>query len=508
MFESLTDRFEGIFSNLRGKGTLSEADVDEALREIRVALLEADVNLTVVKSLRSRIKERAVGEEVHKALNPAQQVIKIVNEELTAALGGETIEITYASKPPTVVLMAGLQGSGKTTSSAKLARWFKSQGRNPLMVGADLQRPAAVEQLRTLGRQIDVPVFSEASDPVAVAAAAISEARSQGRDVVILDTAGRLAIDEELMEEVRRISEVTQPDYTFLVVDAMTGQDAVNVAEAFHAKLELDGVILTKLDGDARGGAALSVKEVVGRPIAFAATGEKLEDFDLFHPERMASRILGMGDMLTLIEKAEEAYDQAEAEEAAARMLEGQFTLDDFLDQMQQLKKMGPLTNLVGMLPGLPKEMRDVDVDDRELGRIEAIIKSMTSAERTDPKIIDASRRARIAKGSGTNPTQVSQLVSQFSEMQKMMKRMGGLGTKKARGSRRKNKNKGKKGGGGRTTPKGGAAQRGGGRTTPKGGGRVTPKGTKSTKAPLMLPGMDRLDMDDLERMADELDRG
>ncbi|MEM9614178.1 MAG: signal recognition particle protein [Actinomycetota bacterium] len=506
MFESLTDRFEGIFSNLRGKGTLSESDVDDALREIRVALLEADVNLTVVKSLRSRIKERAVGDEVHKALNPAQQVIKIVNEELTAALGGETIDITYASKPPTVVLMAGLQGSGKTTSSAKLARWFKSQGRNPLMVGADLQRPAAVEQLRTLGRQIDVPVFSEPSDPVAVAAAAIEEARSQGRDVVILDTAGRLAIDEELMEEVRRISEVTQPDYTFLVVDAMTGQDAVNVAEAFHNKLALDGVILTKLDGDARGGAALSVKEVVGRPIAFAATGEKLEDFDLFHPERMASRILGMGDVLTLIEKAEEAYDQAEAEEAAARMLEGQFTLDDFLEQMQQLKKMGPLTNLVGMLPGLPKEMRDVDVDDRELARIEAIIKSMTSAERTDPKLIDASRRSRIAKGSGTNPTQVSQLVSQFSEMQKMMKRVGGMGTKKARKNKRKQKGKAGKGGG-RVTPKGGA-QRGGGRTTPKGGGRVTPKGTKSTKAPLMLPGMDRLDMDELERMADELDRG
>ncbi len=499
MFESLTDRFEGIFSQLSRKGKLSEADVDEALREIRLALLEADVNLTVVKTLRSRIKERAVGEAVHAALNPAQQVVKIVNEELTAALGGETIDITYASKPPTVVLMAGLQGSGKTTSSAKLARWFKAQGRNPLMVGADLQRPAAVEQLRTLGRQIDVPVFSEPSDPVAVAAAAIDEARRQGRDVVILDTAGRLAIDEALMEEVRRISEVTSPDYTFLVVDAMTGQDAVNVAEAFHAKLELDGVILTKLDGDARGGAALSVKEVVGRPIAFAATGEKLEDFDLFHPERMASRILGMGDMLTLIEKAEQAYDQQEAEEAAARMLEGQFTLDDFLEQMQQLKKMGPLQNLVGMLPGMPKEMRDVEVDDRELARVEAIIKSMTPQERTEPKIIDASRRSRIAKGSGTNPNQVSQLVTQFSEMQKMMKRFGGMGTKKAAGGKRRKKGKGPKGkGGGRTTPKGGRVQ--------QSSGRVTPKGTKQTKAPLMLPGMDRLDMDDLERMASELD--
>ncbi|MEM7273067.1 MAG: signal recognition particle protein [Actinomycetota bacterium] len=501
MFESLTDKFEGIFSRLSRKGVLTEADVDEVLREIRVALLEADVNLSVVKSLRGRIKERAVGEEVHKALNPAQQVIKIVNEELTTSLGGETIAITYAAKPPTVVMMAGLQGSGKTTSSAKLARWFKSQGRNPLLVGADLQRPAAVEQLRTLGGQIDVPVYSEPSDPVTVAGNAIEEARSTGRDIVIVDTAGRLAIDEELMEEVRRISEVTSPDYTFLVVDAMTGQDAVNVAEAFHDKLALDGVILTKLDGDARGGAALSVKEVVGRPIAFAATGEKLEDFDLFHPDRMASRILGMGDVLTLIEKAEQTFEQEEAEAAAAKMLEGQFTLDDFLEQMQQLKKMGPLTNLVGMLPGLPKEMRDVEIDDREVGRIEAIIKSMTLEERSNPDIIDTSRRTRIARGSGTNPTQVAGLINQFSEMRKMMKRFGGMGTKKAKKNRRKDK-KGRKGkGGGRVTPKGGQP---GGRVTA--GGRVTPKGTKSTKAPLMLPGLDRLDDGDLERMAKELD--
>ncbi len=501
MFESLTDKFEGIFSRLGKKGKLSEEDVEEVLREIRVALLEADVNLSVVKNLRDRIRVRAVGEEVHSALNPAQQVIKIVNEELTASLGGETIKITYASKPPTVVMMAGLQGSGKTTSSAKLARWFKSQGRNPLLVGADLQRPAAVEQLRTLGDQISVPVFSDPSDPVSVAAKAIDEARNTGRDVVIVDTAGRLAIDEALMEEVRQISEVTSPDYTFLVVDAMTGQDAVNVAEAFHEKLELDGVILTKLDGDARGGAALSVKEVVGRPIAFAATGEKLEDFDLFHPDRMASRILGMGDVLTLIEKAEQTFEQDEAEEAAARLLEGQFTLDDFLDQMQQLKKMGPLTNLVGMLPGLPKEVRDVEIDDKEVGRIEAIIKSMTMAERTDPDIIDTSRRARIAAGSGTNPNQVAGLIGQFSEMRKMMKRFGGMGTKKAKKNRRKDSKKGKKGKkGGRTT----------GRVTPKGGvkstGRTTPKGQKSTKAPLMLPGLDRLDDLDLEQMAEELD--
>ena len=500
MFESLTDKFESIFSRLGRKGVLSDADVEEVLREIRVALLEADVNLSVVKNLRNRIRERAVGEEVHSALNPAQQVIKIVNEELTASLGGDTIKITYASRPPTVVMMAGLQGSGKTTSSAKLARWFKSQGRNPLLVGADLQRPAAVEQLRTLGNQISVPVYSDPSDPVSVAANAIEEARSTGRDVVIVDTAGRLAIDEELMEEVRRISEVTSPDYTFLVVDAMTGQDAVNVAEAFHEKLKLDGVILTKLDGDARGGAALSVKEVVGRPIAFAATGEKLEDFDLFHPDRMASRILGMGDMLTLIEKAEQTFEQEEAEEAAARLLEGQFTLDDFLEQMQQLKKMGPLTNLVGMLPGLPKEIRDVEIDDREVGRIEAIIKSMTMDERNNPDLIDTSRRARIAAGSGTNPTQVAGLISQFSEMRKMMKRFGGMGTKKAKKNRRKDAKKSKRAKkGGRVTAKGGRAQA-------KGGGRVTPKGEKSTKAPLMLPGLDRLDDLDLDRMAEELD--
>ncbi len=502
MFESLTDKFEGIFTRLGRKGVLTEADVDEVLKEIRVALLEADVNLSVVKTLRSRIKERAVGEEVHKALNPAQQVIKIVNEELTEALGGETFVLNYAVKSPTVVMMAGLQGAGKTTTSAKLARWFKSQGRNPLMVGADLQRPAAVEQLRTLGRQIDVPVFSEASDPVTVAGKAIDEARSTGRDVVIVDTAGRLAIDEALMEEVRLISAAVEPDYTFLVVDAMTGQDAVSVAEAFHEKLELDGVILTKLDGDARGGAALSVKEVVGRPIAFAATGEKLEDFDLFHPDRMADRILGKGDVLTLIEKAEQAFEQEEAEEAAARMLEGQFTLDDFLEQMQQLKKMGPLGNIMGMLPGLPSEMRNVDIDDREVGRIEAIIKSMTIQERTDPTIIDASRRARIAKGSGTNPTQVAGLITQFGEMQKMMKRLGGMGTKSIKRSKRKaakSKKKGRKGGG-RVTAKGG------GRAPSQAGGRVTPKGTKAGKAPLTLPGLDRLGKSDLEEMAQQLE--
>ena len=476
MFESLSDRFEGVLGRLRSKGKLTEDDVDDALREIRLALLEADVNFNVVKDFCARIRERAVGEEVSKALNPGQQMVKIVNDELTATLGGETYRITYSSKPPTVVLMAGLQGSGKTTTSAKLARWFKSQGRHPLLVGADLQRPAAVEQLRTLGRQIEVPVFSEATDPVAVAAASIAEARRTGRDIVIVDTAGRLAIDEELMDEVRRISEAVSPDHTFLVIDAMTGQDAVNTAESFHATLELDGVILTKLDGDARGGAALSVKQVVGRPIAFASTGEKLRDFDLFHPDRLAGRILGMGDMLTLIEKAEEVYEKDQAEAAAARLLEGQFTFEDFLDQMQQLKKMGPLKGVLGMMPGIPKEVKDAEIDDREIARVEAIIRSMTPAERVDPDLIDQSRRVRIARGSGTDPTRVADLVKQFKQMSQMMKRMGGMGSKKLAKSRRKAaKSKGKGPGGGRS---------GGGRT---GGGRVSPKGG----APLKLPDLE-----------------
>jgi signal recognition particle subunit SRP54 len=473
MFEALSDRFESVLGRLRSKGKLTEDDVDEALREIRRGLLEADVNLTVVKGFVGRVRERCLGEELSKALNPGQQVVKIVNEELTATLGGETIRITYSAKPPTVVLMAGLQGSGKTTNSAKLARWFKSQGRHPLLVGADLQRPAAVEQLRTLGRQIEVPVFSDATDPVQVAAAGVAEARKTGRDVVIVDTAGRLAIDVELMEEVRRISEAVDPNYTFLVIDAMTGQDAVSTAEAFHETLELDGVILTKLDGDARGGAALSVKEVVGRPIAFASTGEKLRDFDLFHPDRLAGRILGMGDMLTLIEKAEEVYEKDEAEAAAARLMEGQFTFEDFLDQMQQLKKMGPLKGVLGMMPGVPKEVRDAEIDDKEIGRIEAIIRSMTSAERSEPDLIDQSRRVRIARGSGTDPTQVAELVKQFKEVSKMMKRMGGMGTKRLSKSRRKTA-KGKKGKG----P--------GGRTTPA-GGRVSAKG----KPPLRLPNLE-----------------
>jgi signal recognition particle subunit SRP54 len=443
MFDALSDRFDGIFTRLRGKGRLTEADVDEVLKEIRLALLEADVNFNVVKGFQSRVREACIGLDLSKALSPAQQVIKIVHEELINTLGGETLKITYASKPPTVVLMAGLQGSGKTTATAKLARWFRSQGRNPLLVGADLQRPAAVEQLRKLGDQVGVPVFSEPSDPVSAARAGLEEARDKGRDVLIVDTAGRLAIDAEMMEQVRQISEAVTPDYTFLVVDAMTGQDAVTVAEAFHATLEIDGVILSKLDGDARGGAALSVKEVIGRPIAFASTGEKVADFEQFHPDRMADRILGMGDVLTLIEKVEENYDQEAAAKAHQALLEGQFTLDDFLDQLQQVRKMGPLQGIIGMLPGVPKELKNAEVGEEQLSRVEAIIRSMTLEERHKPDLVNGSRRARIAAGSGTTVTDVNQLLNQFKQMQKMMKGFGGKPGSK----------KGKKGKGGKAKP-------------------------------------------------------
>ena len=450
MFDSLSSRLEGVIKKIRGKGRLTEADVDEVMREIRTALLEADVNVGVVRNVVARIREQAIGVAVSQALDPSQQVVKIVNAELTAMLGGETLKITYASRPPTVVLMAGLQGSGKTTNSAKLARWFKSQGRQPLLVGADLQRPAAVEQLRTLGRQIDVPVFSEPGDPVSTASRGLAEARRLGRDVLIVDTAGRLSIDAELMEQVRQISQAVQPDYTFLVIDAMTGQDAVGVAEAFHRTLAIDGVIMSKLDGDARGGAALSVKEVIGRPIAFASTGEKLSEFEQFHPDRMAGRILGMGDMLTLIEQAEQAFEKDEAEAAAEKLLEGEFTLDDFLDQMQQLKKMGPLGNLLGMMPGMPKELKGAKIGDDELRPVEAIIRSMTPLERRKPELINGSRRTRIANGSGTTVGDVNRLVKQFSEMQKMMKRMGTMGMGrggKGKGGKGKAGKKGLRGG-------------------------------------------------------------
>jgi len=447
MFDTLSDRFDDIFTRLRGRGRLGDAEVTEVLREIRVALLEADVALEVVRDLTERIRVRCSGAELSKSLTPAQQVIKVVNEELTETLGGEPLRISYASKPPTVVLLAGLQGSGKTTAAAKLARWFRQQGRHPLLVGADLQRPAAVEQLRVLGREVGAAVFSEATDPVEVAKRGVAEAIRVGRDVVILDTAGRLAIDEELMNEVAAVSAATKPDYTFLVIDAMTGQDAVRTARAFHDRLALDGVIITKVDGDARGGAALSVKHVVERPIAFASTGERLDDFEVFHPDRMASRILGMGDVLTLIERAERDYDEDLADEAMARLRSGRFNLWDFHEQIQQIRKMGPLQNIVGMLPGLPKELRNASIDDRDVNRVEAIIRSMTPGERDDPDLINGSRRQRIANGSGTTTSDVNNLLRQFKEMQKLM-RQSGLVKNLARVGKSRGKQKG-----GRVTP-------------------------------------------------------
>ena len=426
MFETLSDRLGGVLKGLRNRGRLTQQDVTEVLAEVRTALLEADVNVTVVRDVVERIRSQAVGATSSTALNPGQQIIKIVNDELVSMLGGETLKIMYASQPPTVVLMAGLQGSGKTTSAAKLASWFKSQGRQPMLVGADLQRPAAVEQLRVLGAQLNIPVFSAPGDPVKTAQLGLAEAKSLGRDVLIVDTAGRLAIDQEMMQQVKDISKAVKPNYTFLVVDAMTGQDAVAVAKAFDATLSIDGVVLTKLDGDARGGAALSVKHVLGKPIAFAATGEKLDAFEQFHPDRMASRILGMGDMLTLIEQAEKVFEKEKAEEAAAKMLEGEFTLADFLDQLQQLKKMGSLQGIMGMMPGMPKEMKNAEIPEDQVRRTEAIIFSMTAQERANPELINGSRRVRISKGSGTTVADVNRLVKQFSEMKKMMKQMGG----------------------------------------------------------------------------------
>lgn len=437
MFDTLSSRLEGIVKRLRGKGRLTEDDVDAVMKEIRQALLEADVNVTVVRSVTNRIREHAIGATRSQALDPGQQVIKAVNDELIRILGGETLKITAASKPPTVVLMAGLQGAGKTTNAAKLANWFKQQGRQPLLVGADLQRPAAVEQLRTLGGQIDVPVYSDPEDPVLTAAKGLQEARRLGRDVLIVDTAGRLSIDAEMMEQVRLISGAVSPDYTFLVIDAMTGQDAVETAERFNEVLRLDGVIMSKLDGDARGGAALSVKEVIGKPIAFASTGERIDAFEQFHPDRMASRILGMGDIMTLIEQAERAFEAEQAEAAAAKLMEGQFTLDDFLEQLQQLKKMGPLSGVLSMMPGVPKELKDADVGDDQLKPIEAMIYSMTPEERARPQLINGSRRNRIAAGSGTTTGDVNRLVKQFAEMQKMMKKFGMAGSKRSKKSKR-----------------------------------------------------------------------
>ena len=468
MFDTLTDRLSGTLRALRSRGRMRPADIDEALAEIRLALLEADVNVRVVRRFVERVRERSVGGEVTASLTPGQQVTKIVNDELIDILGSSPLNVQFASKPPTVVLLAGLQGSGKTTAAAKLAQWCKSQGRNPLLVGADLQRPAAVEQLRTLARSIDVEVWSEPGDPVACAAGGLAHARQSGRDVLIVDTAGRLAIDVELMTEMARISDAVEPHYTFLVVDSMVGQDAVATAETFHATLEVDGIILTKLDGDARGGAALSVAEVVGRPVAFASVGEKIDDFEQFHPDRMASRILGMGDVLTLIEKAERVYEEDEATAAAQRLAEGTFTLDDFVDQLRQLRKMGNLQSIVQMMPGISDQVRNAEIDDDRIATAEAIVLSMTPAERVSPEIIDPSRRARIAAGSGTSSAQVANLLKQFTQMRKMMGGMMGLGSKRRPASRKTARKRGRG-----PTRSGGSARTGG-------GGRVSPKGAPS----------------------------
>ena len=473
MFESLSDRLSGALKDLRGKGKLTDADIDATAREIRLALLEADVALPVVRGFIARIKERAKGAEVSAALNPAQQVVKIVNEELTGILGGEARPINYAKQPPTVIMLAGLQGAGKTTLAGKLAKYFKDQKHTPMLVACDLQRPGAVDQLKIVGDRAGVPVFAPhpgtsvggdgapvgIAEPVEVAQRAMAHARAKMHDIVIVDTAGRLGIDEELMGQARGIRDAVNPDEIFFVLDAMIGQDAVTTAEAFRDGVGFTGVVLTKLDGDARGGAALSVRELTGVPIMFASTGEKLEDFDVFHPDRMSSRILGMGDLLTLIEQAEQVFDAQQAEAAASKIGSGELTLEDFLNQMLMIRRMGPLGNILGMLPG-GKAMQDAmgDIDEKYLDRIQAIIRGMTPAERENPKIINASRRQRIAKGSGVSVSEVNQLVDRFFEARKMMSRMAGqmgLGgrsaTKKQKGRKGK---KGKKGGRGPTQPK------------------------------------------------------
>jgi signal recognition particle subunit SRP54 len=440
IFEGLADKLQGAFDKLKGKGKLSEKDVKGALREVKLALLEADVNFKVVKKFVKKIEERAVGHEVLTSLTPAQQVIKIVNEELTELMGGTQSKITFASNPPTIIMMAGLQGAGKTTTVGKLAKLLKSQGKNPLLVAADIYRPAAIKQLQVLGEKVEQPVFTmgDKQDPVDIAKAAISHAESNGNDVVIIDTAGRLHIDEALMDELKNVKKAVKPHEILLVVDSMTGQDAVNVAENFDQALGVDGVVLTKLDGDARGGAALSISSVTGKPIKFGGFGEKLEDLREFHPDRMASRILGMGDVLTLIEKAEAQFDEKKARELEEKLRKQEFTFEDFLDQMKQVRNMGPLEEIMGMIPGVGKQLKGIQVDEKELDKIEAIINSMTIEERRNPELIKGSRRRRIAMGSGTTVQDVNRLLKQFKQTRKMMKQMGemskGLGSGKLKG--------------------------------------------------------------------------
>ncbi len=428
MFDALSEKLQQTLSEVRQRGTLTEDDVNATMREIRLALLEADVNFRVVREFTKALKERALGEEVIGALNPGQTVVKIVNEELTKLMGGAAGGISFSPRPPTVILMAGLQGSGKTTATAKLAKHLKEQHSSSVAVAAcDVYRPAAVDQLVKVGAQAGAEVYEQGTDkdPVDIARWALDRAKMDGKDVLIVDTSGRLHVDEALMDELKRIRGAVKPHAILLVVDAMTGQDAVNVAEQFSAAVDFDGVVMSKLDGDARGGAALSVKQVTGKPIMYASTGEKLGDFERFHPDRMAQRILGMGDVLSFIEKAERQVDEDDAAALEKKLRKGQFTFEDFLDQMKMMRRMGPLSSLLGMIPGLGAQMRNVKVDDRELDRIEAIVLSMTPEERRRPELIKGSRRARIAKGSGTSVQQVNALVKQFGQMQKVMKQLG-----------------------------------------------------------------------------------
>lgn len=431
-FENLSDKLSGVFKRLRSKGKLSEADVKTAMREVRLALLEADVNYKVAKDFTNSVTEKCIGENVMESLTAAQTVIKIVKEELTALMGSEQARLKISNKLPTVIMMCGLQGSGKTTHSAKLARYLKSKGHRPLLVACDIYRPAAIEQLKVVGKAVDTPVFELGTEkPEITAKKAVAHARDYGYDFVILDTAGRLHIDTELMDELKRVTEAVEVTDILLVIDSMVGQDAVNIAKAFNDILEIDGVILTKLDGDTRGGAALSVRAVTGKPIMFTGVGEKLEDLDEFHPDRMASRILGMGDVLSLIERVESEIDGKKAEEAAKKLQENKFDMNDLLEQFRQIKKMGPLKNVLSMLPGMDKQLRDVDIDDRQMLRIEAVITSMTKKERAKPDIINASRRKRIAAGAGVKVEDVNKLLRQYEQMKKMFKQMNSKGGKR-----------------------------------------------------------------------------
>ncbi|WP_213454571.1 signal recognition particle protein [Rhizomonospora bruguierae] len=487
MFDTLSDRLSGIFTKLRGKGRLTEADIDATAREIRLALLEADVALPVVKVFINAVKERARGAEVSQALNPAQQVIKIVHEELVGILGGEARRLRFAKQPPTVIMLAGLQGSGKTTLAGKLARHLSLQGHQPMLVAADLQRPNAVGQLQVLGGRAGVEVYAPepgngVGDPIEVARRSIDHATRAARDIVIIDTAGRLGVDAEMMAQAAAIRDAVQPDEVIFVIDAMIGQDAVSTAEAFRDGVGITGVVLSKLDGDARGGAALSVRHVTGQPILFASTGEKLEDFDVFHPDRMASRILGMGDVLTLIEQAESAFDAGQKEKMTAKLLGGErFTLEDFLEQLMAVRRMGPIANVLGMLPGMG-QMKDqlAELDDKHFDRITAIIRSMTPGERQNPKVINGSRRARIANGSGVTVMDVNQLLNRFADAQKMMKQMGGMmGLPGRRKATKSPKNK-------RKNAKGSQRSRSGGQGAPRIGAGGFPGGV-----PQLPPGLD-----------------